>query len=112
MLCGGTGCDKRDTTTQTTCRYLNDDLSWRSYPWSMRAARYNHVSWKRPDGAVQLMGGYKSSGYTSEVVTPSGSVRGFPMKYYTLGGCSIKFDEYVIITGGIKDCTSSWVDCT
>ena len=41
-------------------------------------------SWKRPDGGVQLMGGYKSSGYTSEVVTPSGSVDGFPMKYYTL----------------------------
>ena len=40
-------------------------------------------SWKRPDGAIQLMGG-KSSGYTSEVVTPSGSVDGFQMKYYTL----------------------------
>ena len=43
MLCGGTGCDKGDITTQTTCLYLNDDLSWESYPWRMKAARYNHV---------------------------------------------------------------------
>jgi len=84
MLCGGTGCDKGDITTQTTCLYLNDDLSWESYPWRMKAARYNHVSWKRPDGAIQLMGGYRRSGYTSEVVTPSGSVDGFRMKDYTL----------------------------
>ena len=41
-------------------------------------------SWKRPDGAIQLMGGFKRSGYTSEVVTPSGSVDGFRMKDYTL----------------------------
>ena len=41
-------------------------------------------SWKRPDGAIQLMGGNRRSGYTSEVVTPSGSVDGFRMKDYTL----------------------------
>jgi len=110
MLCGGSNCVKRDTTTQTTCLYRNNEFTWESYPWSMKAARYNHVSWKRPDGAVQLMGGYKSSGYTSEVVTSSGSVDGFPMKYYTLNGCSIKLDEYVIIAGGIKDCNND--DCT
>jgi len=110
MLCGGTGCDKRDTTTQTTCLHLNNEHSWKSYPWRMKAARYNHLSWKRPDGAIQLMGGYRRSGYTSEVVTPSGSVDGFRMKDYTLGGCSIQFDEYVIITGGIKDCEND--DCT
>ena len=28
------------------------------------------------------------------------------------GGCSIQFDDYVIITGGIKDCNNVRVDCT
>ena len=44
-----------------------------------------HVSWKRPDGGVQLMGGKEDeSRRTTEVVTSTGSKPGFDLKYETV----------------------------
>ena len=50
-----------------------------SFPSQFRAY---HVTWRRPQGGYQLMGGSKSK-KTSEVVTSSGTKKGFDLKHKT-----------------------------
>ena len=55
---------------------------WNEFPWDLKKERFRHVSWKRPDGKIILMGG-SSSGKSTEIVTKDGSSNGFSLKYNT-----------------------------
>ena len=74
ILCGG-------WATKYSCMFYESG-DWNTFSWSLKQPRYAHVAWKRPDGALQIMGGQDgASVQTSEVVTMSGSIEGFNLKY-------------------------------
>ena len=79
MLCGV--YDWKDMNRCKSCLKYEAG-TWKKYEWSLLKGRARHVSWKRPDGKIQLMGGL-FSGTTSEVVSSSGSQPGFDLKYDT-----------------------------
>ena len=61
------------------------DGDWSEFPWELNEERKHHVSWRRPDGGLMLMGGIgDQSRKTSEIVTLDGSIEGFNLKYKTL----------------------------
>ena len=78
MICGG--YSNHNHTFEKTCIKLQHD-QWTELPWKLKQRRRAHVTWKRPDGKTMLLGGLRSS--TSEIVSESGSVAGFPLKYRT-----------------------------
>merc|ERR1719300_877170 len=102
MLCGV--YDWKDTNRCKSCLKYEAG-TWKKYEWSRLKGRARHVSWKRPDGKIQLMGGL-FSGTTSEVVSSSGSQPGFDLKYDTRRACAIKLELEVIITGGDNTLTT------
>jgi len=73
--------------------------TWKTMPFMLQEERVDHVSWRRADGKTRLLGGLYSP-FTSELVSDSGSVSGFPMKYSTMNACSIELEDRVIVTGG------------
>jgi len=91
MLCGG-------LHTRRSCLQLNYG-NWTQIQ-NLREERYHHSSWKRRSGDIVLLGG-RGSLSTSEIVDINGSTDGFELRYQTDSACSISFDEYVIVTGGI-----------
>jgi len=93
IMCGG-------YSTKTSClRYVAGE--WTRFRRNLVNSRSNHVSWKRPDGEVVLLGGEDSkSTKTSEVVNGSDKQIGFDLKYETYFACAIKLDKFVVITGG------------
>merc|ERR1719348_2290193 len=92
ILCGGMNID-------TCSHYIAG--KWTKYGKDLSHPRFAHVSWRRPDGQVVLMGGHRTeSKKTSEVVFNSTNQEGFDLKYKINNACAIKLDEYVIITGG------------
>ena len=74
ILCGGTG-------TPTSCLHFGRD-GWSKYGWNLLQKRYSHVTWRRPDDSLQIMGGDYSP-KTSEIVTSGGSQIGFDLQYET-----------------------------
>ena len=51
---------------------------------TLQEERNAHVSWTRSDGKIRLLGGQgESSLTTSELVSESGSIAGFPLVYKT-----------------------------
>jgi len=93
LICG-------DYNAQKSCLKYEAG-KWVEFGWKLLQKRQLHVSWKRPDGEVQLMGGFENeSSRTTEVVTDSGSKQGFPLKHDTKGACAIKLKDIVVITGG------------
>lgn len=94
LSCGG-------YVTKTSCiRY--GEGGWSKYN-NLQQLRDGHVSWQRPnDGGVQLFGG-RSSPRTSEIVTRTGSHKGFDLKYDTILACGIQHDNVLIITGGTRN---------
>lgn len=74
ILCGGSG-------TQTSCLHYGSD-GWTKYGWNLLQERRSHVTWRRPDDSLQIMGG-DYSGKTSEIVTSGGSRIGFNLQYKT-----------------------------
>ena len=75
FLCGGTG-------TLTSCLHFGSD-GWTKYGWNLLQKREDHVTWRRPDDSLQIMGGIHSP-KTSEIVTSGGSRIGFDLKYKTM----------------------------
>ena len=72
ILCGG-------SLTQTSClRYVAG--KWTKYSNNLKFGRYRHVSWRRQDGKVMLIGGGVSKN-TSEVVSNSGHQKGFNVQH-------------------------------
>jgi len=90
-LCGG-------KESRKSCLKLRNG-EWIEIPWELNQERYNHVSWKKSNNDIVLMGG-EGSLQTSEVLTDVGSNDGFQLKYSTSDACSIQFENYVLITGG------------
>ena len=77
-LCGGSTYFK---TSKKCMSYTGS--SWEPFPVDLLADRIYHVSWKRPDGKLVLMGGQYSS-ETSEIMDfKSKPMKGFEMKYPT-----------------------------
>ena len=75
ILCGGTG----GSSTQTSCLgYVAG--KWTKYRNDLKFKRYSHVSWRRQDGKVMLIGGGVSKN-TSEVVSSSGHQDGFNVRH-------------------------------
>ena len=74
ILCGGTG-------TPTSCLHFGSE-GWTKYKWNLQQTRYDHLTWRRPDDGLQIMGGYDSP-KTSEIVTSGGSQIGFDLQYET-----------------------------
>ena len=73
ILCGG-------YETKKSCMKFEAG-SWTQYGETLQQERSFHISWRRPDGGIQLMGG--SLNGTSEVVRGLQSQNGFEMKYET-----------------------------
>ena len=58
--------------------------SWTSLTDSLLFERFDHSSWVIPDGGILLIGGWLSTGYTTEIVDQRGnSIRSFDLKYET-----------------------------
>ena len=74
ILCGG-------YETETSCLHYGSD-GWTKYGWNLQQERDDHVTWRRPDDSLQIMGGQYSP-KTSEIVTSGGSQIGFDLKYKT-----------------------------
>jgi len=95
MICGG-----YDSHAQKSCIKFQYG-AWKTMPFSLQQKRYYHVSWTRSDGKIRLLSGFGSaSDSTSELVSETGSVAGFPLKYKTWQACGIEFEDQVIVTGG------------
>jgi len=93
IMCGG-------SSTLSSCLYYGAG-KWTKYRNVLKFLRNYHVSWQRPDGEVMLIGGWNvNSQKTSEVVLSSGQQEGFNLKHKINNACAIKFDDYLIITGG------------
>ena len=75
ILCGGDGAP-------TSCLHFGSD-GWTKFGWNMLQKREDHVTWRRPDDSLQIMGG-DYSGKTSEIVTSGGSQIGFNLQYETM----------------------------
>jgi len=93
IMCGG-------YLTQSSCLYYVAG-KWTKYRNDLQIERANHVSWRRRDGEVLLIGG-ETSKNTSEVVSSSGHQKGFNLKHEVNKACAIKVDDYLIITGGFS----------
>ena len=74
ILCGG-------SLTDTSCLHYGSE-GWTKYGWNLLQKRVDHVTWRRPDDSLQIMGGYYSK-KTSEIVTSGGSQIGFDLQYKT-----------------------------
>ena len=70
--------------TQTSCLHYGVG-GWSNYSWNLQHRRYGAVSWRLPNGrGVQIMGGWSyGSEKTSEIVTSTGSQKGFGLEYKT-----------------------------
>ena len=78
MICGG-----YDSYAQKSCIKFQYG-AWKTMPFSLQQIRRYHVSWTRSDGKIRLLGGSDSDSLsTSELVSETGSVAGFPLKYDT-----------------------------
>ena len=76
ILCGGMG---GGSSTLTSClRYVAG--KWTKYRNDLKFKRYGHVSWRRQDGKIVLIGGGVSKN-TSEVVSSSGHQNGFNVQH-------------------------------
>ena len=72
IMCGG-------SSTQTSClSYVAGN--WTKYGNDLKTKRYHHVSWRKPNGKVVLIGG-TFNWKTSEVVSSSGHQKGFDIKH-------------------------------
>ena len=72
IMCGG-------SHTTTSCLSFVAG-KWTKYGNDLKTKRYHHVSWRKHDGNVVLIGG----GYgknTSEMVSSSGNQKGFDLKH-------------------------------
>ena len=78
ILCGG---DAKES--MSSCIHYVGGL-WTQYRRDLQNKRRYHLSWKREDGQVVLIGGENGeSTKTSEVVANSGEQNGFELKYKT-----------------------------
>ena len=75
ILCGG-------YYTRTSCLHYGSE-GWTKYGWNLQQKRSEHLSWRKPDDSLQIMGGIHSP-KTSEIVTSGGSRIGFDLKYKTM----------------------------
>ena len=71
-MCGG-------TSTKTSCLYYVAG-KWTKYRNDLMFERSYHVSWRRQDGEIILIGGANSK-KTSEVVSSSGHQKGFNLQH-------------------------------
>ena len=74
IICGG------NDTPKSCIKFQNG--AWKTMPFSLQEKRADHVSWTRSDGKFRLIGGHYSNS-TSELVSESGSIAGFALKYST-----------------------------
>ena len=70
IICGGYPAQ----SAQSSCHYFIAG-EWTKYGNDLKTKRFNHVSWRRQDGEVVLLGGQNSK-KTSEVVSSSGHQKG------------------------------------
>ena len=77
MICGGF-----DSHVRKSCIKFQYG-AWKTMPFSLQQKRISHVSWTRSDGKIRLLGGAYSQGLTSELVSETGSIAGFPLNYDT-----------------------------
>ena len=74
IMCGG-------SHTQSSCLHYVAG-KWTKYRNDLKIKRHYHVSWRRQDGEVILMGGGgANSKKTSEVVSSSGHQKGFNLQH-------------------------------
>ena len=77
IMCGG-------YHTQSSCLYFVAG-KWTKYRTDLKIKRTGHVSWRRQDGEIMLLGGNgddsKNSRKTSEVVSSSGHQKGFNLQH-------------------------------
>ena len=76
MVCGG-----YDSEAWYSCFNFQNG-TWKTLPFTLQEKRRYHVSWTRSDGQSRLFGG-RYSPLTSELVSESGSIAGFPLKHET-----------------------------
>ena len=76
MICGG-----YDSAVQQSCVKFEQG-KWVEFPWKLQEQRSHHESWSWSNGTTILFGGHFSP-TTSEIVSETGSVTGFPLKYHT-----------------------------
>ena len=76
MVCAGLDSD----ALKSCIKFQNG--AWKTMPFSLQEKRADHVSWTRSDGKFRLIGGHYSNS-TSELVSESGSIAGFALKYST-----------------------------
>ena len=72
IMCGG-------THTPSSCLHYTAG-KWIKYRNDLKINRSYHVSWRRPDGEVMLIGGAESK-KTSELVTSEGHPKGFNLQH-------------------------------
>jgi len=98
MLCGG-----GNELPMASCLQYTDG-GWKEYTSYTHKKKIYHVSWLRPDGGVQLIGGWVAGRQEEHdptvIVKGSSSKPGFKTKHHTENACAIQLDEYVVITGG------------
>jgi len=98
MLCGG-----GNELPMASCLQYTDG-GWKEYTSYTHKKKIYHVSWLRPDGGVQLIGGWVAGRQEEHdptvIVKGSSSKPGFKTKHHTQNACAIQLDEYVVITGG------------
>jgi len=97
IMCGG-------GNTQSSCLHYVAG-KWTKYRNDLKFKRTYHVSWRRQDREVILMGGGNGQ-KTSEVVSSSGHQKGFNLQHEVYSACAIKLDDYFIITGGNPSITT------
>jgi len=95
IACGGV-----DPQVRQSCVFYESG-TWNDFTWELNNPRKRHVSWKRPNGDIYLMGGGNNE-YTTEIISTSASqsIEGFNLEHPVMEACAIQFDDYVIITGG------------
>jgi len=97
IMCGG-------GNTQSSCLHYVAG-KWTKYRNDLQFERANHVSWRRQDREVIIMGGGNGK-KTSEVVSSSNHQKGFNLQHEVYSACAIKLDDYFIITGGNPSITT------
>jgi len=106
MLCGGGNDLPMASCLQFS--YDFDENPWIEFTSYAHEKNMYHVSWFRPDGGIQLIGGRGGWSRAEKpkeeeptvVVNGSGSKPGFNTKHHTENACAIQLDEFVVITGG------------
>ena len=76
IACGGV-----DPQVRQSCVFYESG-TWNDFTWELNNPRKRHVSWKRPNGDIYLIGGGNNE-YTTEIISTSASqsIEGFNLEH-------------------------------